>query len=533
MSALSCPKSISSSLCRAASLLLCLFAASCGGSDESTTTQPTTVVPDFVVSIESIQLEPGVPSIVTVLSGVRPFRATSENSAVLPVPSVIEGTTLILQASNVKAATTVKIDITDGNGRKKTVTANIAAPAPLSVVPANLKVYSGIPATLTVVSGVQPIRVVSDNPAVITLPATVFGSIIPVLAANVTKNTKVLITLVDGTGKFVNVNVEVESAALLQEVAITRPAASKCKETQGNTVCSGETANLRVRAVSATGSQIAGRSIRADVILGEFGFATSSGITPATSTSTGTTDLAGFTDFRLAADLLINTQIAVVRLTDIPTGSFIDFPFSLLRAVGSKPELSVLPTEYSVKGFTTKDCGGGTFDLVLYGGEPPYILTGTLPGYVLFSVPGQTTRTQTVVVRNAGGTARVHVTGSVCSASRDSQVYITDQTGQAIVAKISSSPGSEATPTPTAPASLAFAPATVTVDCRNGLPRNVPLSIVGGTPPYRVDTQRPLALTVSGTSVIVEPPGLAAGTTTILSVVDSAGLTAQGSLVCE
>jgi hypothetical protein len=470
---------------------------------------------------------------VTIVSGVRPFRATSGNAAVLPVPSIIEGTTLILQASNVNAATTVKIVITDGNGRKKDVIASIAEPAPLSVVPASIKVYSGIPATLTVVSGVQPIRAVSDNPAVIALPSTIFGSIIPVLAANVTKTTKVVLTLVDATGRSTSVNVDVESAALLQEVAITRPTVSKCKDTQGNIVCSGETANLRVRAVSATGAQMTGRSIRAEVILGEFGFATPTGITPTALTVSGTTDLGGYTDFRLAADLLIDTQIAVVRLTDVPTGSFIDFPFSLLRAVGSKPALSVLPTEYNVKGFTTKDCGGGTFDLVLYGGEPPYVLTGTLPGYVLFAAPGQTTRTQTVVVRTAGGTARVYVTGSACSASRDSFVYITDQTGQAISARISSSPGSETTPTQPAPATLAFAPATVTVDCRNGLPRNVPLSIVGGTPPYRVDTQRPLALTVSGTSVIIEPPGLAAGTATTLSVVDSAGLTAQGALVCE
>ena len=111
----------------------------CGSGSSSPSASANATTPDFVLSIESIKLQPGIPATISVVSGVRPFNVTSENSAVLPVPSTIEGTTLTLQALVVNATTTVKVVVTDGKGRSKTITAQIETPGPLTVVPAELR----------------------------------------------------------------------------------------------------------------------------------------------------------------------------------------------------------------------------------------------------------------------------------------------------------------------------------------------------------------------------------------------------------
>jgi hypothetical protein len=505
---------------------------SCGGGND-TATPSESPTPEFLLSIDSLRLQPGFPATVTVLSGVRPFSVTSENPGVLPVPSVIEATTLVLQASLVSAVTTIKVVITDGKGRSKTVTAIVEPPAPLSVIPADLRMYSEVPASLTVVNGVMPIRAVSSVPGVISVPAVSYGAVIPLTAATVTTLTPVVITLVDATGRSQNVNVNVDRSISFQDASIIPPQPTKCVNTQGNVVCSGETALLRTRVLTPNGGPISGREVRAEVILGEFGFATPQGSIPQSVTATSATDQAGYANFRLAANLLIDSQVAVVRLTDLSVNNILDFPFSLVRAVGVAPGLSVVPQSYTVTGFYQNECAAATFDLILFGGSPPYRLTGTLPTLVLLSTPSQTTPSQTVVVSASGGTARVTVRGVDCSGPIQSFVNITDQTGQSIVATLSSAPGTAQRPAAGSASQPVFASSAFSADCRVGLPRTIPLSISGGTAPYVVNTNQPTTVTASASGLAIKSPGLPAGTRVTITAVDAKNVAASSTLTCQ
>lgn len=506
--------------------------SSCGGTSD-TNAPVESPPPEFLLSIDFLRLQPGYPATVTVLSGVRPFRVTSENPGVLSVPSVIEATTLTLQASLVSTLTTIKIVITDGKGRVKTVTAIVEPPAPISVIPRDLKMYSDVPASLTVVNGVMPIRSVSSVPGVITVPALSYGPVIPLAAAGVTSLTAVVITLVDATGRSQTVNVNVDRSISFQETSIIPSQISKCQGTRGNVVCSGETALLRTRVLNPNNSPIIGREVRADVILGEFGFASPQGLSPQSITATTATDQDGYANFRVSANLLIISQVAVVRLTDLTVNNVLDLPFSLVRAVGTAPGLSVVPQAYTVTGFYQNECAAATYDLLVYGGSPPYVLTGTLPTLVQLSTPGQTTPSQTVGIPASGGTARVTVKEIACSGPVQSFINITDQTGQSILATLSSAPGTVQRPSLGDALQLAFSSSAVTADCRIGLPRTIPLIISGGTSPYVLNSSQPTTVTATVSGLTIKPPGLAAGTQVTITAVDAKNAATTIILTCQ
>ena len=87
----------------------------------------------------------GVPTSLTISGGTGPYRAFSSNSAVLPVPQTVPGTTVVLLATNVAADTEVTITIQETgtvtpNGAQTPVTVTVRA-APLvnslTIVPNN------------------------------------------------------------------------------------------------------------------------------------------------------------------------------------------------------------------------------------------------------------------------------------------------------------------------------------------------------------------------------------------------------------
>ena len=70
----------------------------------------------------------GVPTSLTISGGTGPYRASSSNSAVLPVPQTVPGTTVLLLASNVAADTDVTITIQDAATLQQ-----VAAQVPITV----------------------------------------------------------------------------------------------------------------------------------------------------------------------------------------------------------------------------------------------------------------------------------------------------------------------------------------------------------------------------------------------------------------
>src|SRR5437870_1457145 len=72
-----------------------------------------------------------------------------------------------------------------GSGSPSSVNQPAAPPPAVTVLPANINVFSGAPATLTIGSGTAPFSVFSDTPSVLPIAQSVSGNTIVLLANQV------------------------------------------------------------------------------------------------------------------------------------------------------------------------------------------------------------------------------------------------------------------------------------------------------------------------------------------------------------
>jgi hypothetical protein len=390
----------------------------------------------------------------------------------------------------------------------------------LTVNPGVVTLYANIPAVVTVTSGTAPFQVFSSNATVLPVNPVVGGTLITLTPSNVDVDTDVTITVRDGSGQSRALTATVKPATLVNQVAITPIITNpRCGvestpappgQTTGNqiAVCTGETVTASAILRAANASPIPNRQVRFDVIFGAFLFVTDSAGANASKTTTGTTDQNGRVTTLFKVDPAATSQSAVIRVTDLVTGNRVDTAFSIVSVTNGSAGYTAIPSGYSGKAFYKGECGGTSGDFLIYGGQPPYTVRSSLTA-VRLSVNGVTS--DPVIVTSSGGRFTASTALQGCSGGFESNIVITDANGRNITVTYKEEEGSNDRVVPTPTDLVASPKAVIFNSCAT--PRSVTYSIVGGTAPYIVRTDRPAESSVNQATV-----SLVAGFSGVLNV---------------
>jgi hypothetical protein len=346
-----------------------------------------------------------------------------------------------------------------------------SAPPPVVVQPASINIYSGVPTTLTIISGTAPFSVFSDTPSVLPVPQSVAGNTIVLLGNQVPTDTPVRITVRDSLGQAVDVPVTVKPAPLLNNLTFA-PSGGDC----GADLCSGQAGTVKATALGPGGAPLAGRQIRFDVIYGPVAFNTGNPAAPQAQTLTVVTDNAGVAQVSLSATVNATTQPAQVRATDLTTGNQQIVNFNVVNnTVAGQSPIVIVPSSANIQGAYNNVCSSGfRVDYYVYGGSPPYSVQATFP---------QAVQMLNNTIANSGGFFSVLTNGSCVNPV---VFTITDSAGKQATATLQNIPGQLAPPAPTPPATLQISPGTLAVTGCAG--KTFTFVVTGGTAPYNLTT---------------------------------------------
>jgi hypothetical protein len=398
-------------------------------------------------------------------------------------------------------------------------------PGPLTVVPDEAIAFAGTPLVLSISGGTPPYQAFSANPAALPIPAqNVNGNTLVLLANNVAVQEAANVTIRDSGGQSAVSEIIVRPAVLLPASITIVPNSAPCT---GGDVCSGQTSVATVRVTGATGSPIAGRSVRFDVVQGQFALQTTNPGSPLAATQTVISDANG--DARVVISVPANTptQIGLLRATELSTGSQVTAQFIIAQVVSGDGILSVVPSgATTINGPFQGVCSAGVrVSHYIFGGTPPYRIVVNFPDVV--------TLVNGIVNTNGGGFDII--TNGTCFSGLT--FAITDASGRTLLSPPTvnniegTTPQTPPTPPPT-PTTLASNPPTTTAIGCSG--RTFQFTVTGGTPPYSaVVALNPQTSPVT-TPVVTQggggvftvsfpagPPTIPPGTTALFTVTDS------------
>jgi hypothetical protein len=437
--------------------------------------------PPLVVLPSTVVTSKGAAVTLTISGGLAPFKAYSSNPAVVPVAQAVAGTSIVLVPNSVAADTNVVVSVQDAAGQTATVGVLVqpesTTPAPpLAVLPSSLTIFSGVATSVSVTGGVPPYTAFSSNSAVLPITQAVTGSAIPLLAANVSADTAVTLTVADSVGKTATAAITVRAATLFSAVVV-KPNLTDCGTTA---ICSGQTGTATVTLQLPGGGAAPGRQVRFDVVAGPYAIAATGGGASAQSV-TVVSDALGNAQVIIRANVDAPTQPAQIRATDITSGQQLTGDFLIQQRTDGSTILTVVPPEATITGAFTDECSlGFRIDYFIYGGTPPYRITQAFPTASVVigtsGVPGDS-----AIVTAAGGFFEAVTNGTCVNPQTFS---ILDATGRQTTAQLFNLVGTTA-PTPPTPApDLSVVPGGVTFDCTAVTGNVVDFVISGGTPPY-------------------------------------------------
>ena len=386
----------------------------------------------------------------------------------------------------------------------------------LKLYPAVATAYPGVPLTLTVYGGVPPYRAFTTNATVLPVANLVSGDTIVLLANPVSELTVVNVGVLDAVGSIFEQDsiITVQPAPLLpSNITVTANPNPACSGTDGN-LCSGGTGTATVRVTGPTGVGVKGRSVKFDVVQGQFSIVSTNPAQPLVSALTVVTDTNGNAVVVLSVPADTPTQTGIIRATDVTTGSQITGSFQILQVTIGGSVLSVLPTgNTTITGPDNTRCSSGvTVTNYIFGGTPPYQVAVNFPQYVtLGGVP----------VLASGG-AFTTTTNGGCFINLT--YVITDATGRTIPSgaypTVTNQLGTTP-PAPPPPTTLIATPGAIAK--ANCVPSNTfQFILTGGTPPFSVVTSS----TTSSTSVVLSPQtGITAGQAVTVSGMTSPAAT--------
>jgi hypothetical protein len=394
-----------------------------------------------------------------------------------------------------------------------------SAPPAVVVQPASINVFSGIPATLTIISGTAPFSVFSDTPSVLPVAQNAAGNTIVLLPTAVASDTNVRITVRDALGQSVDVAVTVKPAPLLNNLTFT-PSGGDC----GIELCSAQSGTVRAVALGPGGAPLVGRQIRFDVIYGPVAFNTGNPGTPQVQTITVVTDNAGQAQVSISAIPNSTTQPAQIRATDLTTGNQQIVNFTVVNnTVAGQSPIIIVPSNANITGAFNNVCSSGfRVDYYVFGGTPPYTVQSTFPASVqlLNNVVGQ-----------SGGFFSA-VTNGTCV---NPLIFtITDAAGKQTTAQLQNVPGTLAPPGPVVPTPLNVSPGSLSVTGCAG--KTFTFVVTGGTPPYNITTNPTYVVSPGGNinTFSIGPVSQNSGTIAVTALDSgSPALTATATVTCQ
>ena len=347
----------------------------------------------------------------------------------------------------------------------------------LILQPQVVTAYSGVPATLTITSGVAPFQAFSSDSTVLPVNQTVSGDTIVLLPGKVAADTQVTVTVQDFAGQTARSFVTVSPSPIFNSMTFA-PSGADC----GQNLCSGQTGTMTVVATGPGGTPLVARQIRFDIVFGPVGIATTNPASPLVQTLTVATDSTGTAVAGIKAITNSTTQPAQIRATDVTSGQQQVSNFTVVNStIAGQSPLTVIPATATITTAYTSSCSTGfRIDYYVYGGTPPYTVASTFPqGAVLVNTS----------VAVSGGFFEA-ITNGTCV--NPLQFTITDTAGKTTSATLINQPGSGSPPAPTP---LAISPPSVTGGVCTG--KTFRFVLTGGSPSYNVQ--------VSPTGPLVTP----------------------------
>ena len=250
----------------------------------------------------------------------------------------------------------------------------------------NVVFYAGVPATMTIAGGRHPYRVVSSNPGIFPVPDQVSNSTFTVIPSNpgVLDN-----SVQAGDLPIRSLTVQVTDAENNFQQAIISVAqnfimgyglryTSNCTVETGDppAACGGGETLVTIEP-TFNGALVPNRTLRLDVIRGPLVWLSAPNGTILGPTTTVTSDEMGRTFAIFRTDVGVETQFAIIRLTDVATGQYADQAFVINGLTQSQQELNILPNEFTFKGALQGQCGTGSGSFLVFDGTPPYTAFST------------------------------------------------------------------------------------------------------------------------------------------------------------
>jgi hypothetical protein len=373
-----------------------------------------------------------------------------------------------------------------------------AAPAPLTVNPSSVVLYSGQPSSLLISGGVPPYRAFSSNPAVLPVAQDVIGSVVPVTVSaasgGISGNTEVSVTITDSSpnSSSTTVGVTAVPSPFLDRNNALSVTASNCGSLETNTAfaCAGQTALMTLVLQAPTGAPLAGRQVRFEALQGQYSFVLDDAATQLSRSATIVTDSQGQALIRIRVDNNAITSFGLVRVTDLTTGARLDKSFPIAQVTNGETILTVSPPSWAITGAFKGECSSG-FEVgyYIYGGSPPYRVSSSIPSSITLGTQSSGAFGQFTSVPNNGGFFLARTNGG-CILNTDPIIFITDATGRTVGVGLENKEGENERPTPPptlAPARLAVFPLTQNLPLAGtACSGTVRFSVSGGDPPYRV-----------------------------------------------
>ncbi|MGE0356539.1 MAG: hypothetical protein AB7P08_06450 [Burkholderiales bacterium] len=259
----------------------------------------------------------------------------------------------------------------------------------LQLLPAALTVYAGVPYTANIVGGRAPYLVTSNEPTLIPLNFTISGNSFDFVARNpgvvdvgldpdeVPRRT-VTIEVRDSAG----VTVFGTYNVLQNFFTGYRESYSSTCATAGAgaappQACSGTDSIVTLFPVS-NGTLYGDREFQLDRVRGDYSFVEPDPVTvpQLVNRIRVRTDQTGKALVRLRVTAAAPTQLATYKLTDILTGVTTDLVFLIVQQ-DVVDTITLLPDTLTFTGALNTQCGSGTADVFVFGGTPPYSVTGS------------------------------------------------------------------------------------------------------------------------------------------------------------
>jgi hypothetical protein len=353
-------------------------------------------------------------------------------------------------------------------------------PDPITITPNTATLYSDTPTQFIVTGGNGNYIIVSSDQSALPVAGNFTGGNVLTLIPNpVAADTPVTLTIRDtGTSTPITAQLTVKPRTVSNTVAIV-PSTNECS----TAVCSGSDAEVSIR-IAQNGIPLANRTVRFDVVSGNFAVITSPAGLPETTALSGTTttDASGFARIRIRVAPDAPSQTALLQITDVGSGSTQRASFFIAQNTGTSAGFFVTPTSVGFQGPNAQQCSNGSSaDIYVFGGVPPYSILNSFPDFLSLS---------TTLVASSGGRFTVTTRGGCLE---NGTITIRDAAGRTASIAVTNALGTASVP------ALAVSPTEATLtDCDSF----VNVNVLGGSGQYTATSGNPAVMATYGGSIV-------------------------------